>query len=346
MGPEVDGLEAECAALLGCKHAIGVSSGTDALLAALMALCVGPGDEVICPTYTFFATAGTIWRTGAKPVFVDSDPVTYNCVPEQIEAAITDRTRAIMPVHLFGQCADMDPIVAIGQKHGIPVVEDAAQAISARYGDRCAGTIGVFGCFSFFPSKNLGCLGDGGLVTTNDDEHARIARAMRNHGMEPKYHHHFVGGNFRIDALQAALLRIKLPHLAPATAGRRRNAQLYTEAFAAHGVASDSPTAVPPDRIGLPVAVRDHIYNQFVIRTPRREALREFLASRKIGHEVYYPVPMHMQECFRTLGHAAGQFPVAERAAAETLALPVFPELSEAEVAYVADAVAAFCKGA
>ncbi|MFO1054806.1 MAG: DegT/DnrJ/EryC1/StrS family aminotransferase [Planctomycetota bacterium] len=343
MGPEIDGLEKECAAFLGCKHALGVSSGTDALILALMSLGIGPGDEVVCPTYTFFATAGAVWRVGARPVFVDIDPATYNCDPKAIAAAITPRTRAIIPVHLFGQCADMDPILAAAKS--IPVIEDAAQAIGTRYGDRCAGSMGAFGCFSFFPSKNLGCLGDGGLVTTNDDALAEMARVMRVHGGKPKYYHRVVGGNFRLDPLQAAFLRVKLPRLPAATEGRRRNAAFYERLFRAAGVVSTSPTEVAPDRIGLPVRVGDHIYNQFVIRSPRREELRQHLQARGVGTEVYYPVPLHMQDCFKALGHREGDFPHSERAARESLALPIFPELSEAEMRHVADSVVAFCKG-
>lgn len=344
MGPEIDGLEAECCELLGARHAIGVSSGTDALICALMSLCIGPGDEVICPTFTFFATAGSIWRVGAKPVFVDIDPVTYNMDPAMLEASITERTRAIMPVHLFGQCADMDPILAVAQKHDLAVIEDAAQAISTRYGDRAAGTMGQFGCFSFFPSKNLGCLGDGGLVTTNDDELAETARTMRVHGGKPKYHHQFVGGNFRLDPLQAAMLRIKLPLLAAATEGRRRNAERYDAAFRAAGIVSESPTEVEAGRIGLPVVVRDHIFNQYVIRSAERDALRDHLAAKDVGTEIYYPIPMHQQKCFETLGYREGTFPLSERAAHEVLALPVFPELSDAEIDYAAEKVIEFCQ--
>ncbi len=348
MGPEIDGLEAECAEFLGIEHAIGVSSGTDALILALMSLGIGAGDEVICPTYTFFATAGSIWRVGAKPVFVDCDPITYNLDPAEIEAKITPATKALMPVHLFGQCADMTPVLEVASKHGVRIIEDAAQAISARYdttsGPVSAGGMGDFGCFSFFPSKNLGCLGDGGLVTTNDAELAEHARIMRVHGGKPKYYHHFVGGNFRLDPLQAALLRIKLPLLPAATEGRRRNAARYVERLQAAGVVSADPAEVGSGQIGLPQAVRDHIFNQFTLRSPERDALREWLGERGIGTEIYYPVPMHLQACFAELGHREGDFPRSEQAARETLALPIFPELAPEEIDYVADGVIAFCR--
>lgn len=346
MGPEVTGLEEEIAAYLGVKHAIGVSSGTDALILALMALCVGPGDEVICPTYTFFATGGSVWRTGAKPVFVDVDPVTYNVTADAIAAAITDKTRAIMPVHLYGQCADMGPILELAESKGIPVIEDAAQAISCKWKGKPAGGMGAFGCFSFFPSKNLGCMGDGGLVTTNDDGLAEIARVMRVHGGKPKYYHKMVGGNFRLDPLQAAFVRVKLPYLDKASDGRRENAALYRELLGAAGVVSDDPIAVAEGKLGLPVQVEDsHIYNQFVLRVGggRRDAVREALQAKGVGTEVYYPVPLHLQECFASLGHKQGEMPVAEAAALETLAVPIFPELEEGEIRYVVDALVAEC---
>lgn len=346
LGPEVEAFERECAALLGANHAIGVSSGTDALILALMSLDIGPGDEVICPTYTFFATAGAIWRVGAKPVFVDNDPLTYNCTVDAIAAAVTPKTKAIMPVYLFGQCADMDAIATFARDRKLAVIEDAAQALSARWKGKAAGTIGTFGCFSFFPSKNLGCLGDAGLVTTQDPALAEKARVLRVHGGKPKYHHKMVGGNFRIDALQAALLRVKLPRLAAATDARRRNAALYGELFGKAGVASKTPGTPGPGTIGLPGITGDHIVNQFVIRIAagRRDAVRDQLQRKGIGTEVYYPIPLHLQECFASLGHTKGQFPHAERAALETLALPVFPELTVDEVRYVADALIGACR--
>lgn len=354
MGPELADFESECAAFIGVEHALGVSSGTDALVLALMALGVGSvgsrgpavggsADEVICPSYSFFATAGSVWRVGARPVFVDIDPLTYNCDPVEIAARIGPHTRAIMPVHLYGQCADLSGILAAAGD--IPVIEDAAQAIGARSGDRQAGSVGAFGCFSFFPSKNLGCLGDGGLLTTNDATLAETARIMRVHGGEPKYYHRVVGGNFRMDPLQAAFLRAKLPRLPGATEGRRRNANLYRELFAAAGIVAPSPTEVEDGRIGLPAQPADHTYNQFVIRSSRRDELRDWLTARGVGVEIYYPVPLHAQECFASLGHRAGEFPHSERAANETLALPIFPELTEAELRYVVSSIVTFCGG-
>jgi dTDP-4-amino-4,6-dideoxygalactose transaminase len=347
LGPEVEALERECAALCEVEHAVGVSSGTDALILPLMVLGIGPGDEVVCPSFTFFATAGSIARLGAKPVFVDIDPGTYNCDPADVVAKVTDRTKAIMPVHLYGQCADMGAIMEIAERRGIPVIEDAAQAISARWNGRPAGSFGSFGCFSFFPSKNLGCLGDGGLVTTNDTALAERARVMRVHGGKPKYRHSVVGGNFRIDALQAAFVRVKLPHLAAASDARRRNAALYERLLTEAGVVSESPVEVPDGRIGLPVRVDDsHIYNQFVVRVGggRRDEVRAALTDHGIGTEVYYPVPLHLQECFASLGHREGDFPASERAAREVLALPIFPELTEDEIRFVADNLAAACR--
>lgn len=335
MGPEVDAFEREIAALVGVSHAVSVSSGTDALLLALMALGVGHGDEVITTTYSFFATAGVIARVGARPVLIDIDPVTYNIDVSRVEAAITPRTKAIMPVHLYGQCADMQPLLDISTRTGIPIVEDAAQAIGATWWGRQAGSIGAFGCFSFFPSKNLGAFGDGGLVTTNDPALAKRAALMRNHGMEPKYYHHMIGGNFRMDALQAAVLRVKAPHLAAWTEGRRRNAARYATLFAGAGLASH--VVLPVEAVGC-----RHIYNQFVVRVPRRNALKEFLDHHRIGNEVYYPVPFHLQPCFTDLGYRHGDFPHAEAAAEQTIAIPVFSELTEAQQATVVAAIAEF----
>lgn len=335
MGPEVDGLERELARYLDVRHAIGVSSGTDALLVALMALDIGPGDEVITSTYSFFASAGSIVRLGARPVLVDIQPDTCNVDPAAIASAITPRTRAIIPVHLYGQSADLDAIVAIARRQSLPLVEDAAQAIGARYRDRPVGGVGDIGCFSFFPSKNLGAFGDGGLVTTNDDRHAARLRMLRNHGMEPKYYHHAVGGNFRLDALQAAVLRVKLPHLEAWTAARRRNAERYRALFTETGLI---------DRVRLPVARPEafHIYNQFVVHVPERDSLRRHLDAHEIGTEVYYPVPFHLQPCFADLGYARGQFPHAETAASTSLALPIYGELTEAQQAAVVQTIAEF----
>jgi dTDP-4-amino-4,6-dideoxygalactose transaminase len=335
MGPEVEGLERELAGLLEVKDAIGVSSGTDALLAAMMALGVGSGDEVITPTYSFFATAGCVMRLGATPVFVDIDPITYNADPRAVAAAIGPRTTAIIPVHLYGQSADMDPILAAAARAGVAVIEDAAQAIGARYKGRAVGGLGTLGCFSFFPSKNLGAFGDGGLVTTNDPALAHALRLLRNHGAEPKYYHKVVGGNFRLDAVQAAVLRVKAAHLASWTDARRRNARRYRELFAA---------LVPADRVSVPRELPDcyHIYNQFVIRAAERDALRGHLDKVGVGTEIYYPVPFHVQECFASLGYAQGAFPHAERAAAETLALPIYGELTSDQQQFVVESIAAF----
>ncbi len=358
LGPEVKALEEECAEYCGAKHAIGVSSGTDALLLALMTLGIGPGDEVICPSYTFFATAGCVWRTGARPVFVDSLPATFNCDPADIERKVTPKTKAIIPVHLFGQCAEMDPILAVAAKHDLAVIEDAAQAIGSEYDGRRAGSLGTFGCFSFFPSKNLGAFGDGGLVTTNDDDLAEQARVLRVHGGKPKYHHRVVGGNFRLDALQAALVRPRLRRLDGATQGRQENAALYTKLFLESGLAAIAPTdaeivagsASMPSNVAItlpPVCQSRHIYNQYVIRIHgegKRDALRDFLREREIGNEVYYPVPLHMQDCFSELECSTGDFPVANLAALETMAVPIFPELTTEEIGCVVDAIVEFCR--
>jgi dTDP-4-amino-4,6-dideoxygalactose transaminase len=335
MGPEIEGLERELAKMLGIRHAIAVSSGTDALLLPLMTLGITHGDEVVTSTYSFFATAGAIVRVGARPVLVDVDPVTFNIDANQIEAAMTPQTKAIMPVHLFGQSADLDPIMRIAEEYDVPVIEDAAQAIGATYHSRPVGGIGAFGCFSFFPSKNLGAFGDAGLVTTNDDDLARRARLLRTHGMEPKYYHHFVGANFRMDALQAAILRVKAPHLAEWTEGRRANAARYRELFreAGLGEAIKLPPA-PTDRL--------HIYNQFVIQTAERDALKRHLDEHGIGNEIYYPVPFHLQPCFADLGYQRGDFPHAERAANESLAIPIYGELTLEQQQAVVSTIATF----
>jgi dTDP-4-amino-4,6-dideoxygalactose transaminase len=346
LGAEVEAFEREIAATIGVRHAIGVSSGTDAILAALMALETGPGDEVVVPTYSFFATAGCVARLGATPRLIDIDPVTFNIDPASIERAVTPRTRAIMPIHLFGLCADMGPILDLARRRGIPVIEDAAQAIgavwpepsgSSRPGTHQAGTMGTLACFSFFPSKNLGAFGDGGLITTNDDALAHRVRLLRNHGAEPKYFHKIIGGNFRLDAIQATVLRVKLPHLARWTDARRTNAARYRALF---------DEAKLDGIIGLPSepAGRRHIYNQFVIRAPRRDALRAHLDAAGVGTEIYYPVPFHLQECFAHLGHRRSDFPHAERAAFETLALPIYGELTETQQRHVVGAIADYYK--
>jgi dTDP-4-amino-4,6-dideoxygalactose transaminase len=335
MGPEVDALESEMAAMLGVKHAVSVSSGTDALLAVLMALGIGPGDEVITPTFSFFATAGCVCRVGAIPVFVDIDPVTFNADPDAIARAITPRTRAILPVHLYGLCADMGRIETVAAAAGIPIIEDAAQAIGSRIGEQQAGGMGRAGCFSFFPSKNLGAFGDAGLVTTNDPVLAREISLVRNHGAEPKYHHSRIGGNFRLDALQAAVLRVKAPHLTAWTEGRRTNADRYRALFAEAGLT---------DRVELPVepAGYTHIYNQFVIRVPDRDGLRARLTADRIGTEIYYPVPFHRQECFAPFVRATDRFAVADRAAASSLALPIYAELTMDQQRHVVTSIAGF----
>jgi dTDP-4-amino-4,6-dideoxygalactose transaminase len=334
-GPEIDGLERELEAHLEVRHAVGVSSGTDALLAALMAIGIGPGDEVITSTYSFFATAGCIVRLGARPVLVDIDPATFNIDVASALAAITPRTRAIIPVHLFGQAAELMPLVTAGAQRGIAVIEDAAQAIGARYQNRAVGGIGALGCFSFFPSKNLGAFGDAGVVTTNDATLANKLRLLRNHGMEPRYHHVVVGANLRLDALQAAVLRVKLPHLNTWTTRRQQNAARYREMFA---------EALLGDLVRLPVEASDrtHIYNQFVVRVPQRDRLKSHLDAAAIGTEVYYPVPFHLQQCFASLGYKRGDFPHAEAAATDSLALPIFPELTEAQQRAVVRTIASF----
>jgi dTDP-4-amino-4,6-dideoxygalactose transaminase len=335
LGPKVEQCEKAVAAYSSCSHAIGVSSGSDALLACLMAENIGSGDEVITTPYTFFATAGAIARLGATPVFVDIDPVSYNIDPAQIAAKVTKKTRALIPVHLYGQMADMDAIMQIADQHKLVVIEDAAQAIGAEYKGRRAGSIGHYGCFSFFPSKNLGAAGDGGMIVTNDAQRAEKLRIIRGHGSKPKYYHKIVGGNFRLDAIQAAIVTAKLQHLDSWTAGRQRNAKKYDQLFAAAGL-----SAITPKVVGS-----RHIFNQYVVRVERRNELQAFLQKKGIGTEVYYPVPMHLQECFAYLGVKPGAFPESERAAAETLALPVYPEVSEQQLQYVAECVTEFVRG-
>jgi dTDP-4-amino-4,6-dideoxygalactose transaminase len=340
LGPKVEACEAAIAKYSNCGHAVGVTSGSDALIVCLMAENIGPGDEVITTPYTFFATAGAIARVGATPVFVDIDPETYNIDPSQIAAKITAKTRAIVPVHLYGQMADMGPIMDLAKQHNLIVIEDAAQAIGSEYKGLRAGSIGHYGCFSFFPSKNLGAAGDGGMIVTSDAQRAEKLKVLRAHGSKPKYHHKVVGGNFRLDALQAAIVLAKLPHLDDWTAGRQRNAKLYDRLFAEAGL---TPTGRGTSSILLPkVVMNRHIFNQYVIRVSRRDQLQAALKQRGIGTEVYYPVPMHIQECFAYLGHHARDFVESERAARETVALPIYPELSEAQLRYVVECIRDF----
>lgn len=353
MGPDIPALESDVAAMVGVKHAIGVSSGTDAILLALMALDLKPGDEVLCPSFTFFATAGCVARVGATPVFVDSLPLTFNLDPADAARKITPRTRAIIPVHLFGQCAEMDPVMQLGQQHKLAVIEDAAQSLGAKYKGRGAGSVGTFGTYSFFPSKNLGALGDAGMLVTNDDALAEKARLLRTHGSKPKYYHKFVGANFRLDSLQAAFLRVKFPHYNEYTRRRTANAAFYTEKLSKlPGVllASDlSPGNEKSARLILPVAQPhcEHIWNQYTLRLPgpgARDALRQHFTELRIGTEIYYPVPMHRQECFAYL-NAAQTCPIAGQLADQVLSIPIYPELKKADAEEVVASISAFLKG-
>jgi dTDP-4-amino-4,6-dideoxygalactose transaminase len=352
LGPAVRELEEKLAAYCGAKHGIGLSSGTDALLVALMAYDIGVGDEVVTSPYTFFATGGTIARLGARPVFIDIDPVTYNLRADLVQRFLAEgcerradglynratggRVRGLMPVHLYGLAADMDPLMAVAREHGLSVIEDAAQAIGAEYpSGRRVGGIGDIGCLSFFPTKNLGAFGDAGMCVTNDDALAAKLRILRVHGGEPKYYHAVIGGNFRIDELQAAVLLVKFRHLEQWHEARRRNAAYYDAAFRKAGmtVQLSTPTAQPGYR---------HVYNQYVIRVPDRDRVRAYLAECGVGTEVYYPVPLHMQQCFAYLGYRPEDCPESTRAARETLALPIYPELSEAQLQHVVDTISGF----
>ncbi len=378
LGPEVEKLEENICEFLGAKKAIGVSSGTDALLIALMAIDVKPGDEIIVPTFSFFATAGVVSRLNAVPVFVDSDPVTFNIDPNKIEEKITDKTKAIIPVHLYGQSADMNPIMEIAKKHNLKVIEDGAQAISTQYKDgRSVGTIGDIGCYSFFPSKNLGCFGDGGMVVTMDEELGEKLRILRVHGGKPKYYHKIIGGNFRLDAIQAAVLNVKLPHLNSWSQARRQNAELYTKLFTEAGLAEEEgrinfddknkvllpkpiyknvvPNGVEESDTRKPELKNYHIYNQYVIRVNKRDELKNFLKENGIATEIYYPVPFHKQECFQPVIQNSKSsvipsgdegkdtkeslFPVADFAAEHSLALPIYPELSNKQIEYVVEKI-------
>ncbi len=327
-GPEVSALEEEVARYSQCAHAVGCASGTDALLLSLRALNIGPGDEVVTSAYSFFASAGAVANVGATPVFLDIDPRTYNLDPHRLEAALTPRTRAVIAVHLFGQCCDLATVKAVCDKHRLWLIEDAAQAIGSEWEGRRAGSVGDLGCFSFFPSKNLGAAGDGGMVVSNQLELSDKVRLLREHGSRPKYHHALVGTNSRLDALQAALLRVKLRHLDRWSEGRAKNAALYNQLL--EGSRVGRPFHDPRTR---------HIYNQYVIRVEKRDEVRQQLTERGIGTEVYYPVPLHLQRCFSMLGYQTGDMPQSEAAAHETLALPVFPELTEDQIRYVAASV-------
>ena len=342
LGPKVKALEEEIAEYCSTAHAVGVSSGTDALLISLMAADIGCQDTVITSPYTFFATAGAISRTGARPMFVDIDPQTYNISPDLLERTIRSMTRAaisklkaVIPVHLYGQCADMAPILKICEKYNLAVIEDAAQAIGAEYNGKRAGSMGDVGCFSFFPSKNLGAFGDGGMVTTNSDAFYDKLVKLRVHGSHPKYYHQLIGGNFRLDAFQAAVVSVKLKYLDRWTEARQKNARNYRDLFEKAGLT---------DAIQLPIEKETrHIYNQFVISVKeKRDDLRKFLSDAGIGTEVYYPVPLHLQGCFSGLGYKKGDFPAAEHAALHTLALPIYPELSDDQMAYVVEKIKAF----
>jgi dTDP-4-amino-4,6-dideoxygalactose transaminase len=362
LGPEVEGLESRLSTMLSVRHSIGVSSGTDAILLALMTLGIGAGDEVICPTFTFFATAGCVARVGARPVFVDSCPSCFNVRAIDVERKITSRTRAIMPVHLFGQSAAMDEILELAKARDISVIEDAAQSLGAEYKGKPVGGLGTFGTFSFFPSKNLSGFGDGGLVVTNDDALGEKARSLRAHGGKPKYYHKYIGGNFRLDPLQAALLAVKLPHYRDYTERRQANAAYYTSnlrkvpgVVISAGAGKPCGTGeggieVPPGtQLVLPAAHLNvnHIWNQYTLRVigdGRRDALRDALKVRQIGTEIYYPVPMHEQECFAGIVSAREALPIAERLANETLSIPIYPELTRAQQDEVIDTIASFVK--
>jgi len=354
LGAKVQELEEKIATYSGCDFGIGVSSGSDALLVALMVESIGPGDEVITTPYTFFATAGAITRTGATPVFVDIDPATHNIDPNLIPEKLSPRTRAIIPVHLFGQCADMSPIVDLAQENNLIIIEDAAQAIGAEYSVEKSGggsiihrtgSMGHYGCFSFFPSKNLGAFGDAGMVVAQDPEKAEKVRVLRAHGSKPKYFHKVVGGNFRLDALQAAVLSVKLDYLDQWSAKRRENAAWYDSYFKSTGLVDDKRLVLPVTawkeggQQSQPPLKHYHIYNQYVIATPQRDSLQAFLKEKGIGTAIYYPLPLHLQECFASLGYRKGDFPVSEAAARNTLALPVYPELTDDQRRYVADTV-------
>lgn len=342
LGASVSGLESQLGQYISNDYCLGVASGTDALLIALMAENIGPGDEVITSPYTFFATAGSIARTGATPVFVDIDPKSWQIDPAAIEAAITPQTKAIIPVHLYGQMADMYAITEIAGRHNLIIIEDAAQSLGARLDQRHAGTWGDYGCFSFFPSKNLGGAGDGGFISTNSGERFETLQKLRVHGSAPKYYHSLIGGNFRLDAIQAAVLSVKLPHLESWIAGRRKNASFYRHHFTEMGLVGSEHISLPEEIHGF------HTYNQFAIsvRPPHRDRLRQKLTDDGIGSEIYYPVPLHLQECFSYLNYRKGDFPASETAADSTLAIPIYPELTEEQMMHVIQSIASYFESA
>jgi dTDP-4-amino-4,6-dideoxygalactose transaminase len=343
LGPEVGKLEERVAAYCQVKYGIGVTSGTDALLIALLALGVGSGDEVITTPYSFFATAGAVARLGARPVLADIDPHTFNLDPGKLDKVVTRKTKAIIPVHLYGQSADMAPIMDVAKRHNLSVIEDAAQAIGSEYRDgRRVCSIGTIGCLSFFPSKNLGCLGDGGMVVTNDSDLAERIRILRVHGSKPKYYHKLIGGNFRLDTIQAAVLNVKLNYLDEWTKRRQENADRYEALFQQSGLTQKGSIRLPEAVYRAAGVKHYHIYNQFVLRAERRDDLMAYLKQKEIGTEIYYPVPFHLQECFQSLGYRHGDFPESERAAKETVALPIYPELTSAQQAEVVEAIASY----
>jgi dTDP-4-amino-4,6-dideoxygalactose transaminase len=338
-GPQVKQLEQSVADATGAEFAVGCSSGSEALLVALMAFDIKAGDRVICPSFTFFATASAIHRLGAEPVFVDIDPVTFNLDVDQVQKAITPKTKAIIPVHLFGQCADMDPIMDLAKRYNIRVIEDCAQSIGATYNRQGSGSIGDVGCFSFYPTKNLGGMGDGGIMTTNDADIADRLRLFANHGMKPRYYHQVIGINSRLDAMQAAVLNVKMKHVNQYGADRRQNASNYQQLMTRYGIS---------DLVAAPgIENEGHVWNQYTIRIPdgRRDDVRQQLADRNIGSEIYYPIPLHRQECFKDLGYAEGSLPHTEAAAAEVLSLPIFPELTIAEQQFVVESLADIVAG-
>lgn len=350
LGQEVEKLENSIANYVGVKHAIGISSGTDALLIALMAMDVKPNDEIIVPTFSFFATAGVVSRLNAIPVFVDVDEETFTINPIEIEKKITKKTKGIIPVHLFGQSSNMDEILTIAKKYNLFVIEDAAQAIGTEYKNgKKIGSIGDIGCFSFFPSKNLGCFGDGGIVTTNNSDIAKKLKILRVHGSEPKYYHKMIGGNFRLDAIQAAVLNVKLPYLNNWTKKRNENANLYQSIFLNSGFAFEGKKSESNKPITLPKAIYKknenpyfHIYNQYNLRVEKRNELKDYLTKNEIGSEIYYPVPFHKQECFKDLNSSFDNFPISDALASDSLAIPIFPELKKEQIEFVANTIIKF----